>query len=216
MKNKKSIGLDILARRLVKPIHQSVVSGRRIKVLSDRLSKLIPNEISLSGLDVGCGSGELARNIKYLHPQIEIVGVDVLVRGNTAIKVSEFDGKQLPFADRSFDFVMLVDVLHHTSEPLVLLKECARVSRQFILLKDHICESWWDRLRLSFMDWVGNRAYNVTLPYNYQSQDNWNHLFEASRLSCDIKYEKLGIYPQPVSLLFDSALHFVAKLSSHE
>jgi len=216
MKNTRFSGSDFLARNLVAPIHQSVVSNRRLNVLRDRLGMLLPQTVPLRGLDVGCGSGELARDLKISYPQIEIIGVDVLVRGETAIEVREFDGKHLPFPDRSFDFTMLVDVLHHTNEPLILLKECARVSRQFVLIKDHVCDSWWDRLRLSFMDWVGNRAHNVSLPYNYQSQENWNDLFEASKLSCDVKFDRLGLYPKPFSLLFDSHLHFVAKLSSNK
>lgn len=210
------INSDFLAKMLVKPIHQSVVNGRRIRVISHHLSQLLPKDESIKGLDVGCGSGELAQQIKYLSPQVEFVGVDILIRENTLIEAVEFDGKKLPFPDQSFDFTMLVDVLHHTDAPILLLRECARVSRKFVLLKDHICESWWDRQRLGFMDWVGNRAYGVSLPYNYQSKKNWEVLFKLSQLRCETESYSLGIYPQPFSLIFDSSLHFVAKLAITE
>jgi hypothetical protein len=35
------------------------------------------------------------------------------------------------------DLIANVDVLHHTTEPMILLREAARVARQVILIKDH-------------------------------------------------------------------------------
>lgn len=201
-----------IAKNLVKPIHSSTVSDRRLKKLSRHLGELIVDHSPLIGLDVGSGSGEIAKHLQDHHPDLEMFGVDVLVRGNTAIKVIEFDGKKLPFADKSYDFVMLIDVLHHTHDPLILINESIRVSRQFILIKDHLCNSLWDRIRLSFMDWVGNRGYDVNLPYNYLSEKQWKSLYQKTGLICDKKIDKLELYPQPFSLIFDSSLHFIAKL----
>jgi SAM-dependent methyltransferase len=201
-----------LAQKIVKPIHSSTVSKRRIRQLSSHLTQLLLNQQILVGLDVGSGSGELAHNLEVNYPNLKMFGVDVLLREDTAIEVVKFDGERLPFADKSYDFVILIDVLHHTQEPLELLQECVRVSRQFILIKDHICESCWDRVRLSFMDWVGNRAYDVQLPYNYLSENQWMTLYGQTGLVCERKINKLRLYPQPFSLIFDSYLHFLAKL----
>lgn len=203
----------LLAKNFVKPIHNLAVSGRRVRVLSQHLSQLIPSDRPLTGLDVGCGSGELAAILQARLPQTKISGVDVLVRANAAIQVTKFDGKKLPFPDNSYDFTLITDVLHHTNEPTLLLEECARVSRHFVLIKDHCCQSWWDRMRLVFMDWVGNRAYNVHLPFNYQSKKDWERLYRLANLNCDTTISQLNLYPQPFSLIFDSNLHFITKLS---
>ena len=64
------------------------------------------------------------------RPDLEITGVDVLVRPKNHIPVQLFDGRQLPFPDQSFDAVMFVDVLHHTDDPSVLLREAKRVARK--------------------------------------------------------------------------------------
>ena len=204
---------EFFAKSFVKPLHYFAVSQRRVKKISYHLSNLLPYKQSFTGLDVGCGSGAIAKNLQSICPQIKVTGVDVLVRKDAEINITEFDGKKLPFENKSYDFIMLIDVLHHTNNPAVLLEECIRVSRQFILIKDHFCESWWDKVRLRFMDWVGNRAYNVSLPYNYLNYRDWEKLYQASQLTCEVKISQLNLYPKPFSLIFDSRLHFVAKLT---
>lgn len=189
-----------------------MVLGKRIQKLSQGFIQLMPNK-PMAGLDVGCGSGELAMSIKANRPNIELTGVDVYVRENTALEVLEFDGSHLPFADKSFDFVMISDVLHHANDPASLLRECKRVARNYIFIKDHICDSNWDRQVLSFMDWVGNRGYGVVLPYNYLSSKEWTMLYKQIGLVLEESLEKLDLYPQPFSLAFDRSLHFISRLA---
>jgi SAM-dependent methyltransferase len=145
---------------------------------------------------------------------VQIKGVDVLVRQPSRIPVAAFDGGRLPYADRAFDFVLLVDVLHHTDNPEALLKECLRVSRKFVLIKDHLCNSRLDNWILRSMDWIGNRPYGVALTYNYLSSTAWSNLFSKLGLSEDYRQTKLHLYPFPFSLIFDANLHFVARLRS--
>ncbi|MDY6938522.1 MAG: class I SAM-dependent methyltransferase [Cyanobacteriota bacterium] len=197
---------------IVQTLHQSFVMNRRVDRLADRLMSLIPQGESLEGLDVGCGSGEIADTIQKWRSNVRLQGVDVLVRPHTQISVREFDGMRLPFADREFDFVMLVDVLHHTKNPAPLIAECARVARQFLLIKDHYCDRPWDDLRLRLMDWVGNRSYGVALPYNYQSTGQWQALYAQHQLVEENTRTQLHLYPRPFHYLFDDRLHFISRL----
>jgi SAM-dependent methyltransferase len=186
--------------------------NRRVRTLAEHLASLLPETDSLQGLDVGCGSGEVAQSVQQLRSKLTFQGIDVLVRPQTQIPVRQFDGLNIPFPDRSFDFIMLVDVLHHADDAATLLAECVRVSRQFILIKDHYCNSKWDDLRLQLMDWVGNRSYGVALPYNYLSTQQWEQLYETRGISPARTLEKLNLYPDPISLIFDSNLHFISRL----
>ncbi len=204
--------MDSLAKKALKAAHRGMVWGRRIRVLSSQLGYLIEGSGPLDGIDVGAGSGEIAWNIKNMRPGLNIVGADILLRKDSRIDIVKFNGTKLPFADKSFDFSMLVDVLHHTEDPAVLLSECARVSRRFVLVKDHICETRWDNICLRFMDWFGNRGYGVNLSYNYLSKDKWETLFKAHNLACGNMICNLSIYPKPFSFLFDRKIHFIAKL----
>lgn len=205
--------LEFIAQRVVKPLHRSAISGRRVNVLGNHLIQLLPENILLKGLDVGCGSGELSKYVQDRCPETKIYGVDILAREDAVIEVKNFDGIRLPFADQSYDFVMLIDVLHHTDYPQKLMQECVRVTRKFILIKDHNCESWLDRVCLRFMDWVGNRSYNVYLPYNYLSKSDWKKLYQASGIVCEANLSELHLYPKPFSFLFDRNLHFIARLA---
>jgi SAM-dependent methyltransferase len=198
--------------QLIQKFHQSVIMNRRVSVLASHLANLLPTDDPLQGLDVGCGSGEVAECVQQLRPEIRLRGVDVLVRSQTRIPIDRFDGVTIPFPDRTFDFVMLVDVLHHTENPAKLLTECARVSRQFILIKDHYRDSLWDELRLKAMDWVGNRSYGVALPYNYLSTTQWQALFEECGLWPEKTLDRLDLYTIPLHYIFDDKLHFISQL----
>jgi SAM-dependent methyltransferase len=148
------------------------------------------------------------------NPGLDIAGVDVLVRPKTHIPVREFDGDHLPFDDGSFDVVMFVDVLHHTVDPMVLLREAKRVARTAVVLKDHTREGLFAYATLRFMDWVGNARHHVALPYNYWSRSEWDTAFQ--RLGLDIQHwrDSLDLYPPPASSVFERNLHFVCRLAA--
>jgi ubiquinone/menaquinone biosynthesis C-methylase UbiE len=69
---------------------------------------------------------------------VVITGIDVLVRDHAHIPVVKFDDTSIPFPDRSFDTLVFVDVLHQTNDPVLLLREAARVARNTIVIKDCI------------------------------------------------------------------------------
>ena len=150
---------------LLDTIHGGYVFKRRVRVLSRHLSELLPHNASV--LDVGCGDGLIAQQIMEKRGDLTVKGIDVMVRPQTHIPVEKFDGRKIPHADASFDAVMFVDVLHHTDDPFVLLQEARRVSRQAVVIKDHIRQGFLAGQTLRFMDWVGNARHGVVLPYNY-------------------------------------------------
>jgi SAM-dependent methyltransferase len=194
----------------VKRGHQSFVHQRRVRVLAEVLAAQIPQGASV--LDIGCGDGTIAGLIAQFRPDISIKGVEVMARPGCKIECHPFDGSTLPFADSSIDVCMLVDVLHHTADVSVLLREAARVSAKFVLLKDHLSESAFDHATLRFMDWVGNRPHGVTLTYNYQSRAQWRTHFAASGLNEATFTSDIPLYPAPFSAVVGRGLHFAALL----
>ena len=182
-----------------------------MRVLAAQLSALIPPGVRI--LDVGCGDGVIDELISSQRPDVSIHGIDVLVRKNTHIPVKQFDGTTIPFPDASFDAVMLIDVLHHTADPILMIKEAQRVAHT-LLIKDHFRGAFLANTTLRFMDWVGNARYGVALPYNYWCKSQWEDAFALQHLVVAEMKASLGLYPWPASQLFDRGLHFVARLES--
>jgi len=179
-------------------------------VLSDLLARSLPP--NATDLDVGCGDGSIATLIMELRPDVRITGVDVFVRPHTKMKIEKFDGEHLPFPDKSFDAVSFVDVLHHTQDPEILLREARRVARTVVVLKDHCNDGFLGDTTLRVMDWVGNAAHGIVLPYNYWPKARWHDCFARIGLDVASWNEALSLYPWPATLLFDRKLHFVAAL----
>src|SRR6185295_9288744 len=194
---------------LIGRLHGGLVFPRRVAVLSRRIAPLIPPGARL--LDLGCGDGLMASAIQAGRPDIEVRGADVLVREETHIPVDRIEGERLPYADAAFDAVMMVDVLHHTSDPAAILREASRVSRGAVLIKDHLSDPWLGFARLRFMDFVGNAHHGVALTYNYWPRARWQSAFRDLALTPDVWLEKLDLYPRFVAWLFDDGLHFLAR-----
>src|SRR2546423_14316210 len=141
--------------KLVEKVQGSLCQNRRVRVLARELSALLPANGQV--LDVGFGDGLLAALMQKGKPNVVITGIDVLVRDHTYIPVVKFDGTTIPFPDRSFDTLVFVDVLHHTDDPVLLLREAARVARKTIVIKDHTLDGFAAGATLRIIDRIGKR-----------------------------------------------------------
>lgn len=202
--------MDTKILRNVTRLHAAMVFPRRIIRLAEGIARLLPPDARV--LDVGAGSGDLAKLLLELRPDLSIEGIDVLVRPDTAIPVTRFDGLDIPFGDGAFDAITIVDVLHHAESAERLLAEVARVAPGCIVVKDHYRNGLAANATLRFMDWVGNRGHGVVLPYRYLARQEWLDLFARLRLEADVVETRLQLYPWPATWLFDRSLHFLARL----
>ena len=88
-------------------------------------------------LDIGCGKGFLLHELTRAVPGIEIAGLDISEYGieNAKEEVKPFlrvgDAVELPYDDRSFDFVVSLGMLHNLYNYEIdrALKEIERVAR---------------------------------------------------------------------------------------
>lgn len=108
---------------------------------------------------------------------------------------------------------MLVDVLHHTNDPVILMTEASRVARRGILIKDHLQQHLLDRACLRLMDWVGNQPHGVVLPYTYWTQSQWRTAWDNLGLRMECQRTRLDLYPAWAGFLFERNLHFMALLT---
>jgi SAM-dependent methyltransferase len=191
-------------------LHEKWVFDRRSRVLIDAVAALLPESGDV--LDVGCGSGAIGAGIAALKPGLSVRGVDTLARPGCAIPVQAYDGARLPLSNASVDFCLLIDVLHHAEDPQAVLKECVRVSRRGVIVKDHFQNGLLSRAVLSFMDWVGNGPHGVALPRNYWPEHRWLSAWRELNIQPDVYRRHLGLYPKLFQPLFERNLHFLARL----
>lgn len=82
-------------------------------------------------LDLGCGKFSLVREFESKN----VVGLDIsdmALRG-TDLKIGKMLGDindRLPFKNKTFDVVLLVDVLEHILDPIFVVKEAKRIVKK--------------------------------------------------------------------------------------
>ena len=197
---------------MIDALHEKLVRQSRVYTLADAIAEVLPH--GASTLDVGSGDDALDRRLAELRPDVQLRGVDVVVREGVQFPVQEFDGRRIPETDDSVDVVLVVDVLHHTEDPVVLLKEARRVARRAVIIQDHCRSGFLAGPTLRFMDWVGNARHGVVLPYNYWPRSRWLATFRELKLDVEEWRSWLGLYAAPASWVFDRSLHFLVRLSA--
>jgi len=119
---------------------------REDAIIKEWLKKLPPKA---HVLDLPCGTGRMMENITGLG--FQYTGGDISphmieeakneAAGNpNVIRFVEADLEKLPFADNSFDCIIIWRILHHQADSLVrqrMLAEAARVTRRWVLVSFH-------------------------------------------------------------------------------
>lgn len=90
-------------------------------------------------LDIACGDGLLMRALKKNGALVS--GVDISEEGvkkcrekGLDVSVVDIAAEKLPFPNRTFDVVIMLDVLEHFYSPEFLLREAIRVSKKDIII----------------------------------------------------------------------------------
>ncbi len=87
-------------------------------------------------LDLGCGDGFFLRNINAQNKiglELSKIAVAAAKKKGTDARVFDFEHEKLPFKTNEFDIVTLLDVLEHTFQPDVQLRNAARVGKKVII-----------------------------------------------------------------------------------
>jgi len=191
-------------------LHSRLGQEPRRRALAPALAALLPVQARV--LDLGCGDGTLANQVVATRADVRMIGADTLTPAGCAIPVVRYDGGRLPFETGTFDVVLLVDVVHHSTHPLDVLAEAGRVARMAVVIKDHLADRVGARPVLRLMDWVGNARHGVALPYNYWTTREWRRAFDQLGWTVTMWRERLKLYPSLLAPFFEAGLHFLAVL----
>jgi SAM-dependent methyltransferase len=198
------------AARALFALHHRAIHLPRVERVTRSLAAQIGRAGSL--LDIGCGDGSVAVGIGAAIGATRLAGVDVLVRPETAIPVTPYDGEHLPFADGAFEAVVISDVLHHCEHPAIVLREALRVAARVVAIKDHFR---FDRLSgaiLLAMDQVGNAGPGVLVRGTYFTGGEFAALVhDAGGRVTGLEWP-LRIHDLPWRLITQDRLQFTAKI----
>lgn len=135
-------------------------------------------------LDVGCAKGFMLHDFSELIPGITVRGIDIssyaiensIESMRTNVKVG--NALDLPFEDKSFDYVISITTLHNLEQDELIksLQEIERVSRKgsFITLDAYKDEN--QRLRMESWNLTAKTVLHV---------DEWRELFEKAGYTGD-------------------------------
>src|SRR3989344_6523933 len=105
------------------------LNSLKLKTLLKHLDKVKGRVI-----EIGCGGGGIAKAVKRYRPKLQVYGVDI---SQKAIKFAQKnpggvtftvgDAHKLPYGDKSFDGVLVFDVLEHIKDGKKVLTEIKRI-----------------------------------------------------------------------------------------
>lgn len=163
-------------------------------------------------LEVGAGSGRFAK-ILGERLSLQTTGVDVCDYSDHSIPFFIYDGKRLPFPDKSYDIVFFAYVLHHTRDQEMLMKEACRVARRHIIIFEDVFTNGIERLFAVWNcfhnnvlhGWVrfrkghtkGNMA-RMPFPFTFRSMEGWKNFFTQFPLEL-ISQEVRGMGWKPLT-----------------
>jgi len=107
----------------------------------ERLAKILDLVTGNSVLEVGCATGYILNYVASKKNIQESVGVDlndgrlwVAKKKYPNSKFYKADLLSLPFSDKSFDTVLLPEILEHISQPKKALDEAIRIAKREVII----------------------------------------------------------------------------------
>ena len=141
----------------------------------------IKNFLDQDDLLLDLGAGKCALSWKLKQEAYNTTPVDVQnLSFCSEIEPIIYDGKKLPFADNSFDKVLLLTVLHHIPEPEIVIREALRVADELIIIED-VYTNQLHKYLTFFTDSLFNFEF-IGHPHSNKTETEWEKLFKDLKL----------------------------------
>ena len=173
--------------------------------VKEKVSRFLPwLPAGSTAVDIGAGNGLVA--FELINAGINATAVDVAnLSILPEIPVMVYDGEKLPYANNHFDNALLLTVLHHTTDPVAVLKESARVAKQVVIIED-VYKNVVQKYLTFGMDTLVNFGHSK-MTYQNRSLEEWKLIFK------DLNLEIIAEKQKRVLLIFRQAT-FVLKTSN--
>lgn len=160
----------------------------RAEKIAENISSLISADSSV--LDIGSGSGNVAKEIS-LKTGAKFTLLDVIDWNVTDLPFILFNGKKIPFKDKEFDFALLMDVLHHSEDEELLIKEAIRVAKKIIILEE-VHENIFMKIWANVIDNFQWFLFGMPLAFHSRSEKQWKKFLGNFCKNIQSKKESFG------------------------
>jgi ubiquinone/menaquinone biosynthesis C-methylase UbiE len=167
-----------------------------MKVFQGNYAGMTKNRSKL--LDIGAGDGSITRAVgKQLGLTSDnIYGVDIQQWGTVEHKEPEginfefieSDNPIIPFDDRQFDCITVLQTMHHVQQLDIMMRELNRVTTPggIVILREHDCDS----MQLSWLIDLEHMMYDIVVDGSdivewrktyygqYQNKKEWSEIFK--------------------------------------
>ncbi len=140
-----------------------------------------------TAVDIGAGNGLVAfelQKAKIKATAVDVANLSILPE----VEVTVYDGEHLPYSDRHFDAALLLTVLHHTTDPVAVLRESARVAKQVVIIED-VYKNIVQKYATFAMDTLVNFGHSE-MTYQNRSLKEWKVIFKDLDLEIVAEKEK--------------------------
>ena len=165
--------MGLFRRYLLTPLFRN---GARAKRVSGFITPWLSNGQRV--LDLGCGNLLVGKHVQE-GAGVRVTGVDVIDINQTPLPLTLYDGKEIPFDERSFDVTYAAFILHHTEDVRALLAECIRVTKGRLLVLEDVYRNGFELGLTRALDYNNKLvAPEMPLPLNFMREREWLALFE--------------------------------------
>lgn len=139
-------------------------------------------------LDIGSGYGSVARALRKLDFHVDLVDVaDHSI--STDVSPDIYDGKTLPYENKSYEVALLLTILHHTENPRLIIQEAKRVAKKVVIIED----IYWN-IAQKYLTFFTDSLINAEWfdhPHQNHTDNEWKEIFDQMGLQLvDSSYQK--------------------------
>ena len=158
-------------------IREKDIGIGRDKKIVDSINRYLKPKANI--LDIGCGVCRISKMLAEKGHKIVPLDVQDLSIYQKITPII-YDGNTIPFKNNSFDYSLLLYVLHHTKNPEAALKEAKRVSKKIIVIED-IYHNKFHKYLTFFADSCVNLEF-IGHPHSNKSDTEWKKTFKKHKL----------------------------------
>lgn len=151
-------------------------------------------------LDIGSGGGLLTYLLR--QKKFNVTPLDI-IKGNYHPETEPivYDGIQMPFENASFDYGLLLTVLHHIKNNEAVLKESARACKRLVIIED-VYSNVVQEYATKTTDSIVNFGYSPC-PHTNHTDAEWQSIFKKNNLTIEhVQFRNvLGVFRQVMYVL---------------